>query len=407
MSTTEGLHEFGFFITGHRAKLRLRFHFHVRKGSDFSEELIEKSWGKEYANESGSKFISRFDSFFIGFNSTIKLISFDESQVVTLNGEFVCGFRNGDCGTGSRSDNMVVCFFVRMELSCFFDEVFDSGLGSGSTSSELEARVCIQGSYMVQFSRKLHFLRNILPSKKWKSFKSRPRRSSRGEDAKRPRRRSRRTEKGEDQRCYPWTPEKETALCKGWVHTSKDSFVGNARKENGFWVEILKYMQETFSITKRQTYDMIVMLSIEFRLHFFIAGSSFNTRESGEGSINLNTTVGDEEDEVEEVRRPRPISRYQEKRKAKAGSTTGLANAFDLESLAKMMANKCVMANDSYNVQKSQEMSELLRIKNKELELKVAELKIRRMENRQRDEALYETTTDEDLKATLMQRLFG
>ncbi|GJV31166.1 hypothetical protein Tco_1391566 [Tanacetum coccineum] len=30
-----------------------------------------------------------------------------------------------------------------------------SGLGSGSTSSELEARVCIQGTYMVQFARKL------------------------------------------------------------------------------------------------------------------------------------------------------------------------------------------------------------------------------------------------------------
>ncbi|GKA56280.1 hypothetical protein Tco_0755352 [Tanacetum coccineum] len=34
---------------------------------------------------------------------------------------------NGDCGTGSRSDNTVVRFFVRMELSCFVDEVFDLG----------------------------------------------------------------------------------------------------------------------------------------------------------------------------------------------------------------------------------------------------------------------------------------
>nr|GFD30162.1 hypothetical protein [Tanacetum cinerariifolium] len=44
---------------------------------------------------------------------------------------------------------------------------------------------------------------------------------------------------------------------------------------------------------------------------------------------------------------------------------------------------------------------------NQELEVKVAELKIRCMENRQRDEALYETTTDEALKERLMQRLFG
>nr|GEW12525.1 hypothetical protein [Tanacetum cinerariifolium] len=40
----------------------------------------------------------------IGFGSTIELVSFDESQVVTFNGKFICGFRNGDCGTESQSD---------------------------------------------------------------------------------------------------------------------------------------------------------------------------------------------------------------------------------------------------------------------------------------------------------------
>nr|GEX98789.1 integrase, catalytic region, zinc finger, CCHC-type, peptidase aspartic, catalytic [Tanacetum cinerariifolium] len=43
----------------------------------------------------------------IGFGSTIKLVSFDESQVVTFNSKFVYGFRNSDCGTGSQSDNTV------------------------------------------------------------------------------------------------------------------------------------------------------------------------------------------------------------------------------------------------------------------------------------------------------------
>nr|GEW19428.1 hypothetical protein [Tanacetum cinerariifolium] len=41
------------------------------------------------------------------FGSTIKLVSLDESQMVTFNGEFVCGFRNGDYGTESQSDNMI------------------------------------------------------------------------------------------------------------------------------------------------------------------------------------------------------------------------------------------------------------------------------------------------------------
>ncbi|GKC39088.1 hypothetical protein Tco_1051472 [Tanacetum coccineum] len=78
--------------------------------------------------------------------------------------------------------------------------------------------------------------------------------------------------------------------------------------------------------------------------------SSFNTKESREGSINSNTTVGNEEE-----------------------------NKVD------------VAKNDGQ----------------RELELKATELEIRRMENRQRDEALYETTIDEELKARLSQMLFG
>nr|GEZ24539.1 hypothetical protein [Tanacetum cinerariifolium] len=84
--------------------------------------------------------------------------------------------------------------------------------------------------------------------------------------------------------------------------------------------------------------------------------SSFNTKESGEGSINLNTTVGDEDEhKVEEVCRPKPIGRDQAKRKMKAGSTSS-ATSFDVEALAKMMASDYVIASDSYNIQKNQEM---------------------------------------------------
>ncbi|GJU69016.1 reverse transcriptase domain-containing protein [Tanacetum coccineum] len=51
--------------------------------------------------------------------------------------------------------------------------------------------------------------------------------------------------------------EEETALCKGWLRTSEYSVVGNARKEMGFWVEVLKHMHATCPITKRRTYDMV------------------------------------------------------------------------------------------------------------------------------------------------------
>ncbi|GJZ81267.1 hypothetical protein Tco_0646261 [Tanacetum coccineum] len=87
----------------------------LRKSTDFSEESVEKSWGKESTNESSSEFIPRFNSSFvefvhpcfcfsnseefmnvfmrISFCSAIKLVSFDKGQVVTFNRKFVSGFR--------------------------------------------------------------------------------------------------------------------------------------------------------------------------------------------------------------------------------------------------------------------------------------------------------------------------
>nr|GFB67905.1 hypothetical protein [Tanacetum cinerariifolium] len=43
----------------------------------------------------------------ISFGSTIKFFSFEESQFVTFNGKFICGFRNNDCETRSQSDNTI------------------------------------------------------------------------------------------------------------------------------------------------------------------------------------------------------------------------------------------------------------------------------------------------------------
>nr|GEW52695.1 hypothetical protein [Tanacetum cinerariifolium] len=104
----------------------------------------------------------------------------------------------------------------------------------------------------------------------------------------------------------------------------------------------------------------------------------------------------------------RPVGIDQAIRKSKVGtSSAGSANAFDMESFAKLMANEYAMANNPYNAQKGQEMTEVLRIKKQELEPKAAELEIQRLKNHQRDEALYLSTTDEGVKAILRQRLFG
>nr|GFA88088.1 hypothetical protein [Tanacetum cinerariifolium] len=83
--------------------------------------------------------------------------------------------------------------------------------------------------------------------------------------------------------------------------------------------------------------------------------------------------------EVEKVVRSRPIGRDQANWKMKAGSSA--TNAFHVESLGKMMATEYVMDIDSYDLQKSQKVLDLLRIKEQELELKADELEIRRLEN--------------------------
>ncbi|GJS60892.1 integrase, catalytic region, zinc finger, CCHC-type containing protein [Tanacetum coccineum] len=103
-----GCYDHGSFgaFPSYEAKHRLKIRFHVEKRHGFLREVDRKELGKESANESDSeKFMNVFMR--IGFGSTIKLVSFDESQVVTFNSKFVCGFRNSDCGTGSQSDNTV------------------------------------------------------------------------------------------------------------------------------------------------------------------------------------------------------------------------------------------------------------------------------------------------------------
>ncbi|GJY23900.1 hypothetical protein Tco_0397558 [Tanacetum coccineum] len=84
----------------------LEIRFHVGKRLGFLRGVGRKELGEKSANESDSEeFVNVFVR--IGFGSTIELVSFDENQVVTFNGKFVCDFRNGDCKTGSQSDNTV------------------------------------------------------------------------------------------------------------------------------------------------------------------------------------------------------------------------------------------------------------------------------------------------------------
>nr|GEU71027.1 protein ALP1-like [Tanacetum cinerariifolium] len=132
-----------------------------------------------------------------------------------------------------------------------------------------------------------------------------------------------------------WTTEEEIVLAKGWVVVSENNKHGNVRKQDGFWYEVLEYME---SKTKQESgagdedyvqramihYQADTGLPFKFRhcwdvlkdspkfkeisfsnfnigseggskRHKSSGSSSFNT-ESGDASIHLNTNVVDEEE---------------------------------------------------------------------------------------------------------------
>nr|GEY11745.1 hypothetical protein [Tanacetum cinerariifolium] len=147
------------------------------------------------------------------------------------------------------------------------------------------------------------------------------------------------------------TNEEEIALCKGCVHVSENSVVGNARWESRFWTEVLRYVENKTKAPDLRTYDMVnkkwktvrpnvdrycgvyaimrraqlsgavdedyyamalldyevehgMTFTLPSKRHNTFGSNSFNT-EYENTCINLNVDVGDdEEDEVQELRRP-------------------------------------------------------------------------------------------------------
>ncbi|GJR86512.1 hypothetical protein Tco_0210523 [Tanacetum coccineum] len=105
--------------------------------------------------------------------------------------------------------------------------------------------------------------------------------------------------------------------------------------------------------------------------------SSFNT-ESGKASINLNADVGDdEEDEVQEIRRP--ISRDKAKKK---GSRASGSSSMNDEALARLMVTG--MEN-----QEKEERLAFLEIKLREVECRERELANQEYRQRREDIRFY------------------
>nr|GEW24244.1 proline-rich receptor-like protein kinase PERK1 [Tanacetum cinerariifolium] len=145
-----------------------------------------------------------------------------------------------------------------------------------------------------------------------------------------------------------WTTEEEIALANGWLALFENNKDGNAKKQAGFWCEVLEYIESKTKQYGRRTYDLVCVKwktvrpsvirfygiynhvmrmahekSGDNKRHKSSGSNSFNT-EYGEASINLNTNVGDnDEDEVQEIRRPKGMDKARGAGKNKWSNTSG------------------------------------------------------------------------------------
>ncbi|GKA26963.1 glutathione S-transferase T3-like protein [Tanacetum coccineum] len=71
-------------------------------------------------------------------------------------------------------------------------------------------------------------------------------------------RQNRLTQTDDAPRQIAWTTKEEIALAKGWKAVSENSERGNARKKDGFWVEVMEYMESKTKMEGCRTYDMVL-----------------------------------------------------------------------------------------------------------------------------------------------------
>ncbi|GJY35729.1 ALP1-like protein [Tanacetum coccineum] len=199
-----------------------------------------------------------------------------------------------------------------------------------------------------------------------------------------------------------WTTEEEIVLAKGWVAISENNKHGKARKQDGFWCEVLQYIErkqnstvvelETGLLFKfRHCWEVLkdspkwqeialpkftIESSGGSKRHKSTGSSSFNT-ESGDASINLNTNVGDnDEDEVQNIRRSGGRDKARAAGKNKGSKASGSSTMND-DALARLMVNE-MTAQEKEQREKNLEI--------KRMEVKCREREVVAQEYRQEQE---------------------
>ncbi|GJW26519.1 hypothetical protein Tco_0040330 [Tanacetum coccineum] len=146
----------------------------------------------------------------------------------------------------------------------------------------------------------------------------------------------------------------EVALAKGWRPVYENSEHGNARKKGGFWCEVLVYIE---SKTKQE-----------------------GRRTVWDASINLNTTVADE-DEVQEIRRPGGRDKARAAAKNKGSKASGSSTIND-DALPRLMVNGMTAAE-------MEQRDAFMELKRREVECREREIAATEYRAQQEDIKLY------------------
>ncbi|GJX33890.1 glutathione S-transferase T3-like protein [Tanacetum coccineum] len=232
---------------------------------------------------------------------------------------------------------------------------------------------------------------------------------------------------------YPiaWTTEEEIMLAKGWVAISEKSKHGNARKQDGFWCETVRLplihfygvygnvmcmAQESGAGDKDYVQRAMIHYQAETELPFKFrhcwdvlkdspkwketalpnfntgfeggskrhksSGSSLFNTKSVDASIYLNTNVGDnDEDEVQEIRRPKGMDKARAARKNKGLKASGSSTIND-NALARLMVTEMTAAE-------KEQREAFIEIKRRKVECREREVAATEYQQQQEDIRFY------------------
>ncbi|GJR86751.1 hypothetical protein Tco_0210762 [Tanacetum coccineum] len=172
----------------------------------------------------------------------------------------------------------------------------------------------------------------------------------------------------------PWTAEEEIALAKGWLAVSENSKHGNARRQAGFWCEVLQYMESKTKQYSRRTYDMVCEKWKTVRPSVIRFCGIYNNVMR----MTQESRAGDEDYEIRQSR-GRDKARVAGKNERSKASGSSTVNE---DALARLMVTEMT-------AQENEQREKFLEIKRREVKCREREIATQEYRQEQEDMRFY------------------